>query len=81
MNRICRREEHDGLLHRRRRADAVVAHGFLAQRGEAFRDWVFIAPLQLVEQGELVDALRLDAERVEHAAVELEGLAVETTTM
>ena len=48
-----------------------MAHVFLAQRGEAFRDWVRVALLQLVEQGEFVDALRLNAERIEHAAVEL----------
>lgn len=43
-------------------------------RNEAsFRNRVRVALLQLVEQGELVDALRLDAERIEHAAVELVG--------
>ena len=71
FQRICGGEGHNGLLHRGGRADAVVAHFLAAERREALGDGVAVLRLQLVEQGELIDACRLDAK----------SIAVETTTM
>ena len=59
-----RSKGHDGIFHRFRCADALVADFLRAQRSKAFWNLVRVALLELVEQRELVNACCLDAEGI-----------------